>query len=526
MERLIEGTLNGLVEMIGHVTMAMFGVPSPNVGEVNGGSVEPSATLAHAYGGLSWLIIAVTMLSLLVALARMFWTLEAAESKVIIRMMVNLVASTTVILGMVVLALEFSDRASPWLMVKISGYSEDEVNSGAKFTEALMGIDMSGTKGVTLFADLALVGLILLVIVFFGVLATILFLIVRNPLLVAMCAFLPLFAASSGTRAGQERFNKALAYIVAFVLYKPVAAILLGIGLRMLKPLDAEKQPLMTFISGAVLVALTGIALPAMIKLFAGEASVGSSNAFSGGAVVAAGGAAVMSSAMLAGSFASGGASAGGAGGFGGGAAGAGASPPPTPPTGGGGQPPSGGGGASGDGGPPVVGPSGGSGGGAGASGDSGPPGAGSSGEGGSSGDSGGAGGAGDPGFSGGSGETGGSDTGEVGGDGAGGSAGSSGADGEGRSGAGGAQSRDGMHGQEGQQGLSGSSSSGAGTEGASGSGGATGAAPGAGHQRTAEGAQLVGSRALGKAALAAGTGGQQAVQGATGAANDMSQGA
>lgn len=339
MEKLIEGTINGLVEMIGTLSMAMFGVPGPNVGTVGGSGVQPSATLAHTFSGLSWLIVALTVVSLMVAIARMFWTLEAAEGKVIIRMMINLIASTTVILGMTVLMLEFADKASPWLMTRISGYNEDELNSGEKFAEALMGLDMSGTKGVTLFADLALIGLILLVITFFGVLAQIIFMIVRNPLIVAMCGFMPLFAASSGTRAGQERFNKALAFLVAFVLYKPVAAILLGIGLRMLKPLDAEENPLLTFVSGAVLIALTGFALPAMIKLFVPEAGVGSSNAFSGGAAIAAAGAAVMSTAMLAGAFATGGSSTAAAG-AGGGGTGAG-TPPPNPGGGGaGGAPP------------------------------------------------------------------------------------------------------------------------------------------------------------------------------------------
>lgn len=327
MERLIEGTLNGLVEIIGTLSMAMFGIPGPDVGSVEGGSVQPSATLAHTFGALSWIIIALTVISLMVAIVRMFWTLEAGESKVVVRMMINLIASTTVILGMTVLMLEFADKASPWLLTRISGYKDDELNSGEKFAEALMGIDMSGSKGVTLFADLALIGLILLVITFFGVLMQIIFMLVRNPLIVAMCAFLPLFAASSGTRGGQERFNKALAFLIAFVIYKPVAAILLGIGLRMLKPLDAEENPLLTFLSGAILVALTGFALPAMVKLFVPEAAVGSSNAFSGGAGIAAAGAAVMSTAMLAGAFATGGSSAA--------AAGAGAGGPAGPPPGG-----------------------------------------------------------------------------------------------------------------------------------------------------------------------------------------------
>lgn len=524
MEKLIEGTLNALVDVIGSWVNVILIMPGPNVGSVEGRSMEVSPTLASTFGVLSWMIIALTMLSLIVAITRMIWTMEGAESKVIVRMMVNLVASTTVILGMTILLLEFSDRASPWLLLRISGYKENEMNSGEKFTELLLGIDQRG--GAETMTALTLIGLLLLIITFAGVLMQMIFMIVRNPLIVVMVAFLPLFAANSGTRAGQERFNKAIAFLLAFILYKPVVAIIMGIGLRMLKPLDAEENPLMTFVSGMVLVALAGFALPAMVKMFVQDAAVGSSNAFSGGAAIAAGGAAVMSTAMLAGAFASGGAT--------GGAAGAAGSTPPSggppPGNGGGGPPASGGqpqlpsGGGTREALPP--GPTGG--GRNGGSNDSGQ----SSGTGSGNGTSVPAGGGGstpDPGGQQpGSGDVvsssvvsdsdgGSTGTGAPGDSGSGGPAGPEGSGRDGRDGRDGTDGQEGPRGQDGARGPDGQNSGGNASSSANSTPGASTGTPG----MTSEGAPLVG-----KAALAAGTLGQQSAQGADRAANDMAEGA
>lgn len=519
MEKLIEGTLNALVDIIGTWVKAIFDIPGPNVGTLEGQRFEVSPTLASTFGGLSWIIIAVTVLSLIVSIVRMIWTMEGAEGKVIIRLMINVVASTTVILGMVILLLEFSDKLSPWLLLQISGYNQDEMDSGEKFTKLLLAVDPSG--GSKSFTALGLIGLLLLLVTFAGVLVQMLFMLVRNPLIIVMVAFLPLFAASSGTRTGQERFNKALAYLLAFILYKPVVAVIFGIGLRLLRPLDAEDDPMMAFISGMVLVALAGFALPAMVKLFVQDAAVGSSNAFSGGAAIAAGGAAVMSTAMLAGSFATGGASAAG------GAAGASGSTPPSggPPSGG--PPPSGGQPALPSGGQPGALPPGSAG--QGGSNESGQQqtGSGDAGNNSVAPDSSGGGqdqsGSGDVVSSsvvngGGGGDS--NAPGESGGSGSGGPEGPPGEDGgdgqDGQDGPEGNRGHDGGRGEDGQQSGDGPSGGHAPSS-PDQTPGASGGTPG----RTSEGAQLVG-----KAALAAGTMGQQTVQGADRAANDMSEGA
>lgn len=50
MEKLIKGTLDDLVDIIGTLVKATFDIPGPNVGPVEGQSFEVSPTLASTFG--------------------------------------------------------------------------------------------------------------------------------------------------------------------------------------------------------------------------------------------------------------------------------------------------------------------------------------------------------------------------------------------------------------------------------------------------------------------------------------------
>lgn len=353
MERLVQSTMNGLVEIVGTFGSAMFVVDSPSVGTDNG---QASSTLTAVSSSLEWVVLLVGMLAMMAAVIRMFWTLDAGtEGRVIVRMMINVVASSSLVIGMTTLLLRATDEFSLWSLYAISGHSEEDLNTGDKFAKALLGGNI--VQDGQMMQGLSLIAILLIVVAAFGSVMQFVWMIVRSPLIIATVAFIPVFAASSGFRTGQERFNKALMFLLACVLYKPVAAILYGLGLRMMQG-QGDSNPLMEFMWGTTLLLLVGLAGPAMIKFFVAEASVGTSNAFSGAAGMAAAGAAVYGTAALGATLASGGASAGAGSGTaaaasGGGGAGGGGAVVGTAPLGGGGGGSGGPGGGIGGGGAP-----------------------------------------------------------------------------------------------------------------------------------------------------------------------------
>lgn len=302
MTRLIDGAADGLIELLNRTAVSMFTVPSPDVGTVEGSTVTPSGTLQSVFNSTSWIVMAIAVISIMVTIMRMFWTLQASEGQNILRLLFNIVASTTVVLGMTIMLVEFSDRASPWLMMKIAGMGESDYVGLAKdeaFAKRLIGIDPGG--GTQALGNLALIAILMLVLTTIGVLMQWIFLIVRSPILIIMVAFVPIFAAASGTRQGQERLRKSLMFLLAFILYKPVVAIIYGVGLRLMKTEDQTSDPIFQFLWGSMIILLAAVALPAMVNLFVREAGEGSSSAFSGAAGLAAAGAATYGAASLAG---------------------------------------------------------------------------------------------------------------------------------------------------------------------------------------------------------------------------------
>lgn len=371
MTQLIDTTADGLIKLIGYAAMSILKVPSPTLGTVEGGGVTPSNTLAAVWGSLSWLVMAVAVLSLMLTTVRIFWTLQAQEGRHVLRLLFNVIAASTVVVGVTIMMIRFGDEFSPWALMKIGGLDEGQVDKLAtddQFAKELVGLDPG--QGAEALGNFSFVALLMLAVTTLGVVTQWLFLLVRSPLIVVMVAFIPVFAAASGTRAGQERLNKALMFLVAVVIYKPVVAIIYGTGLRMMKAEDQVDDPIVQFIWGSMLIIMAALALPALVKFLVPEAGAGTSSAFSGAGGVAAAGAAVYGASMLAGALTTGGGSA--AAGGGAGAARAGGAGPTAPVPGGGpGGGASGGSSSGASGGPPGAG--GGPGGSFGSSGSSGP---------------------------------------------------------------------------------------------------------------------------------------------------------
>lgn len=243
-------------------------------------------------------------LEYLVAVA-MIGTLFFAAYKVAIRpsydqvggaakALVRTVVVSAVGLGLITTGLEASDIFATWIL------DQADINLGDQQTA---GLAMFTALNPGLVLILALVMVIVQIV-------QLLLMIVRNAAVVYLAATLPLAAASSGTRGGEQWWVKSLAWLIAFILYKPVAAFIYAGAFTML---DA-KNGIVSQMTGVVACVMAIVALPAMLRLIVpATASVASGNA--GATVMGLAGGAVATGAVIA----SGGSMAAFAGGFSGG---------------------------------------------------------------------------------------------------------------------------------------------------------------------------------------------------------------
>lgn len=174
----------------------------------------------------------------------------------------------------------------------------------------------------------------------------------RQAMLAVVVAAIPLVGSFGGTAVGKDAFSKLIKWTIALLLWKPVAAIVYWVAFKMaghdVKSLKDAQMALM----GLILLALTALVLPVLMRLVSGGAAMSAGSGLQAGmmaaGVVAAAGTMVATGGA---SAAAGGASTAAAAGAAPGAAGAGPSAGGGLAGGTGGAPPPGGGGGGGGGG-------------------------------------------------------------------------------------------------------------------------------------------------------------------------------
>ncbi|KAA0973377.1 hypothetical protein FQ154_18555 [Paeniglutamicibacter gangotriensis] len=132
----------------------------------------------------------------------------------------------------------------------------------------------------------------------FGIIATIIqwgIMLVRSAILPLLIGVWPVAAAASMIGGADQAFSKITNWIVAFALYKPVAAIIYAYAWKT----KSGDDGIGGVINGLVLIALAVVALPAMMRLIApGTSALGGA---SGGGMAMAGGAALLGAGVAAG---------------------------------------------------------------------------------------------------------------------------------------------------------------------------------------------------------------------------------
>lgn len=382
----VKSIAEGIVNVLKVVNSFWIYAPSPDV---------QSDAITTLNNNLAWYTYAFAVLGILVAVIRMVMQQEFKGGMPGVKMLFNLIIVTGCYATGIAAMIKAGDAFAPWIIEKATGAPMDITSAMSVETIMASGVGPA---------------FLLVILGFLGSIANLLFMLVRAAMLTILVVFLPPLAAASGTETGNQAWKKANGYLIAFLLFKPVAAVIFALGILQLKTppkiegMNDTGNALLGTSLGLMTLLMAALALPALIKFVVPVAANGSSMAFSGGAAAAAGVAAGAAVVTLGAGAAAGGAAAGaGAAGGGGMAAGGGAATSSGAAATGGGAASTaaaggGGGGAAGSGGTAGSGAAGGSGsGGTGsaAEGGSGANGAGSSGSSGSSGADTGAGGAG-----------------------------------------------------------------------------------------------------------------------------------
>lgn len=233
-------------------------------------------------GQTEYLTAILAVVSVMIGGMMLMWQRKAEPLKDILAMLIRLILISAGGVTLVATLSQASDEWSAWML--------DEATAGS-FNDTLIALFAlnpfsrhSGILMAILFGLLAIIA---------GAIQVVLFMI-RQPFLILMVGLWPLSAAATNTDWGRQWFSKLTGWIAAFLLYKPAVAIIFALGLKMMKPDTSDTADgMLNFIQGLLLIGMSMVALPALVKFIVpSTASLGSGGG--GGAAAAVGGMAAM----------------------------------------------------------------------------------------------------------------------------------------------------------------------------------------------------------------------------------------
>ncbi|MEX5265988.1 type IV secretion system protein [Kocuria sp. CPCC 205231] len=241
-----------------------------------------------------YLTLAVAALSVMIAGAQMAWTQRAEPARDLLKNLLTLAVVTAS--GVTILNVLVAGTDALAVQIIDSAIGEDFQTDVLK----LLALDNATSAGA---ADPVWLGGNVILIIVGGVVAIIvniiqlMLMVLRTGMLFLMAGILPLSAAFLNTETGKSFFQKVIAWTLAFAFYKPAAALIYGLAIKMSTTGVWEDggSGLIQFAAGLMMIVASVFALPVLIGFLSPVlGSMSSSGGSSGGALgIAAMGAAI-----------------------------------------------------------------------------------------------------------------------------------------------------------------------------------------------------------------------------------------
>ena len=247
MDNLAKAIMEGLSQMV--TTLSVFWVGTPTVNLTAGGEGGPSPVVAMVNSELMVWTLSLAVLAVIIGGTRMIWEQRGAPLKDLLRSLITLTLVTGLGLSVISILVIAADAFS----VAIIERSTD----GKGFAEAMNLLMVMGDSGTAVFI-LIILGLIGLIASLFQIVL----MVVRSGMLVILAGILPTTAAFTNTEMGKQWFQKAIGWTIAFILYKPAAAIVYSVAFLLM----GEGGGLIGSITGFTLMIVALFALPALMR--------------------------------------------------------------------------------------------------------------------------------------------------------------------------------------------------------------------------------------------------------------------
>lgn len=246
---LAKSIMEGMSQMV--TTLSTFWVSMPTVNLASADGSTPSPIVSAVNGELLPWTLTLAVLAVIVGGIRMIWEQRGAPLKDLLRSLLTLTLVSGLGLGVISILVIAADAFSAAII--------DRSTNGKGFADAMSILVMTNQTGVGVFI-LIILGLIGLI----ASLVQIVLMVVRSGMLVILAGILPTTAAFTNTEMGKQWFQKAIGWTIAFILYKPAAAIVYSVAFLLMG--SRGQDALIGSITGFTLMVVALFALPALMR--------------------------------------------------------------------------------------------------------------------------------------------------------------------------------------------------------------------------------------------------------------------
>lgn len=250
MGNMAKAIMEGMSQMV--TTLSTFWVSMPTVNLISEDRTGPSPVVSIVSSELMPWTLTLAVLAVIIGGIRMIWEQRGAPLKDLLRSLITLTLVSGIGLGVISILVIAADTFSAAII--------DRSTDGKGFAQSMNILIMTGQTevGVFILIVLGLIGLI-------ASLAQIVLMVVRSGMLVILAGILPTTAAFTNTEMGRQWFQKSVGWTIAFILYKPAAAIVYSVAFLLMGN-NSGQDALVGSITGFALMVVALFALPALMR--------------------------------------------------------------------------------------------------------------------------------------------------------------------------------------------------------------------------------------------------------------------
>ena len=277
-----------------------------------------SSTVSFMQASLYPVVLIVGVIGLITGAVRLMISGRGEDAIAIVKSLATLAVVSGIGVMVVALLVTASDEFARWIfdqalvpvLPELREICDEaclavEVQPGTLGDGAILTGAMAGVVGAGfLAAGASQVGFALIfvaVLLVIAALVQVFMMLLRNVMLILLLGVLPVSAAGTLTEAGKRMFGQTAGWLLAFIVYKPAAALVFATAMRLqVESHETGQDPTWVLLQSLLLFCLAIVALPALIRFIAPAAGGMASGAGVGAGLGMAAMAAIPAGAMFA----------------------------------------------------------------------------------------------------------------------------------------------------------------------------------------------------------------------------------